>query len=159
MVQAIKLVFSDMRFALMAVVIFTSMTMGLLILSEYVFLEPYVVGHIPPGTEAGLALILAVSAVSALVIPMNLFRIAVLNRSKRKIGGGVFGSVIGVSAGACSCGPVGIAVISTFGSLGATATTLLTDYEIPIRAAALAILIAMYFTTARSLKSECGIGK
>ena len=35
--------------------------------------------------------------------------------------GGIFGSIIGAAAGACSCGPVGFAVISTFGSVGATA--------------------------------------
>ena len=131
------------------------MLVGLLILSEYIFLEPYVVSHIPSGTEFGFVLIVTISALSALVLPMNIFRINILKKSKQKMGGGIFGSIIGAAAGACSCGPIGFAVISTFGSVGATATAFLTNYEIPIRIIAIGILGITYFTTVRSLKIEC----
>ena len=139
----------------MAIIIFTSMLFGLLILSEYVFLEPYVVSHLPSGTEFGFVLIVIISSLSALVLPMNVFRINILKKSKQKMSGGVVGSVIGVAAGACSCGPIGFAVISTFGSVGATASAFLTNYEIPIRLVAIGILILTYFTTLKSLKIEC----
>ena len=135
------------------------MMIGLLILSEYIFLEPYVVSHIPSGTELGFVLILIISVLSALVIPMNIFRINILKKSKQKMSGGIFGSVIGAAAGACSCGPIGFAVISTFGSVGATATAFLTNYEIPIRIIAIGILTITYFTTIRSLKIECKISQ
>ena len=135
------------------------MVIGLLILSEYVFLEPYVVSHIPSGTELGFVLILIISVLSALVIPMNIFRINILKKSKQKMSGGIFGSVIGAAAGACSCGPIGFAVISTFGSVGATATAFLTNYEVPIRIIAIGILTITYFTTVRSLKVECKISQ
>jgi hypothetical protein len=133
------------------------MLIGLLIMSEYIFLEPYVVSHIPSGTEFGFVLIVMISALSALVLPMNIFRIYILKSSKQKMGGGVFGSIIGAAAGACSCGPIGFAVISTFGSVGATTTAFLTNYEIPIRIIAIAILSITYFTTVKSLKVECKI--
>ena len=71
------------------------------------------------------------------------------------MGGGIFGSIIGAAAGACSCGPIGFAVISTFGSVGATATAFLTNYETPIRIIAIGILTVTYFTTLKSLKIEC----
>lgn len=135
------------------------MMVGLLILSEYIFLEPYVVSHIPSGTELGFVLILIISALSALVIPMNIFRINILKSSKQKMSCGVFGSVIGAAAGACSCGPIGFAIISTFGSVGATATAFLTNYEIPIRIIAIGILTITYFTTVKSLKAECKISQ
>jgi len=157
MIQSIKLVFSNFIYVLLSVVIFVSMVIGLLIMSEYVFLAPYIVSHLPSGTELGFVLILALSALSALVIPMNIFRINILKRSKQKMSGGVVGSIIGAAAGACSCGPVGFAVISTFGSVGATATAFLTNYEIPIRIMAIAILVVTYFTTIKSLKLECNI--
>ena len=133
------------------------MLIGLLIMSEYIFLEPYVVGHLPTGTEFGFTLIVILSILSAIVIPMNVFRIKLLHNSKKKMGSGIAGSIIGAAAGACSCGPVGFAVISTFGSVGATATAFLTNYEIPIRLVAIGILILTYFTTAKSLKVECKI--
>ena len=157
MVSAIYLVFSNSKYLVLSVVIFLAMLVGLLIMSEYVFLEPYVVSHIPSGTEFGFVLIVIISALSALVLPMNIFRIDILKKSKQKMGGCVFGSIIGAAAGACSCGPIGFAVISTFGSVGATATAFLTNYETPIRIIAIGILAITYFTSVRSLKIECKI--
>ena len=157
MIHTIKLVFSNPKYLVLSSVIFVVMMIGLLIMSEYIFLEPYVVSHIPSGTELGFVLIVIISALSALVLPMNIFRINILKSSKQKMGGGVFGSIIGAAAGACSCGPIGFAVISTFGSVGATATAFLTNYEIPIRIVAIAILAITYFTTVKSLKVECKI--
>ena len=157
MVNAIKLVYSNFKYLTLSAAFFSTMMVGLLILSEYIFLEPYVVGHVPSGSEFGFVLILIISALSALVIPMNIFRINILKKSKQKMSGGIFGSIVGAAAGACSCGPVGFAVISTFGSVGATATTFLTNYEVPIRIAAIGILAITYFTTVRSLKIECKI--
>jgi len=155
MTSAIHLVFSNLKYLILSIVIFSIMLVGLLILSEYIFLEPYVDSHIPSGTEFGFVLIVSISALSALVLPMNIFRINILKKSKQKMGGGIFGSIIGAAAGACSCGPIGFAVISTFGSVGATATAFLTNYEIPIRIIAIGILVITYFTTVRSLKIEC----
>jgi hypothetical protein len=157
MIHTIKLVFSNSKYLVLSSAIFVVMMIGLLIMSEYIFLEPYVVSHIPSGTELGFVLIVIISALSALVLPMNIFRINILKSSKQKMGGGVFGSIIGAAAGVCSCGPIGFAVISTFGSVGATATAFLTNYEIPIRIVAIAILSITYFTTVKSLKVECKI--
>ena len=127
------LVFSDPRYVVVAAAIFVGMTIPLLIISEYVFLEPYVVAHLPGGTELGFVLILALSTLSGLVISMNIYRIHLLR------------------------GPAGFAIISTFGSLGASASAFLTNYEIPIRLAAIGILGVSWWTTSRSLRSECQI--
>ncbi|MBS1268043.1 MAG: hypothetical protein MAG458_00761 [Nitrosopumilus sp.] len=155
MLRTITLVFSNFKYLLFSSIFFSLMFIGMLILSEYIFLEPYVVSHIPSGSEFGFLLILIISVLSSLVIPMNIFRINILKSSKQKMGGGLFGSIIGAAAGACSCGPIGFAVISTFGSVGATATAFLTNYETPIRIVAIIILIITYFTTVKSLKIEC----
>jgi len=155
MTSTLKFAFSNPKYIILALVIFTSMLIGLLILSEYIFLEPYVVSHIPSGTELGFVLIVIISALSALVLPMNISRIIILQKSKQKMGGSILGSIVGAAAGACSCGPIGFAVISTFGSVGATATAFLTNYEIPIRIVAIGILTVTYFTTVKSLKTEC----
>ncbi|MCS5528238.1 MAG: hypothetical protein NZ747_03075, partial [Nitrosopumilus sp.] len=74
-----------------------------------------------------------------------------------KMSGGIFGSIVGSVAGACSCGPIGFAVISTFGSVGATATAFLTNYETPLRIIAIVVLLITYFTTIKSLKTECRV--
>jgi hypothetical protein len=157
MIQIFKVVFSNFKFLILSLVIFSSMLTILLLISEFIFLEPYFVTHIPSGSELGFILIVMLSGLSALVIPMNLFRIINLKNSKQKMSGSIFGTIVGSAAGACSCGPIGFAVISTFGSVGATATAFLTNYEIPIRIIAIGILVITYFTTIKSLKSECEV--
>ena len=157
MLELFKVIFSNFKFLALSVMIFSSMMVLLLLVSEFIFLEPYFVTHIPSGSELGFILIIILSTLSALVIPMNLFRITNLKNSKQKISGSIFGSIVGSAAGACSCGPIGFAVISTFGSVGSTATAFLTNYEIPIRVVAIAILAITYFTTIKSLKTECKV--
>ena len=158
MAQMIKIVFSDYRYIILAAAIFVGMLIPLLIISEFIFLEPYIISHLPSGSEFSFSLIVILSALSGLVLAMNVYRInSFRNTPKKKVSGGVFGSLIGAAAGACSCGPIGFAVISTFGAVGGTATAFLTNYEIPIRLVAIAILGLTYYTTTRSLAVECKI--
>ena len=133
------------------------MSTALLILSEYIFIEPFLIGHVPQGSEIGFVLILVLGGLAGLVIPMNIYRIKSMHTSKQKMSGGIFGSAVGAVSGLCSCGPVGFTIISTFGSIGATATAFLTVYEIPIRVASIIILVISYFTTVRSIESQCQI--
>ena len=118
---------------------------------------PFVIWYIAPDRIVSFALILAVSALAGIVISMNIYRIRLLTVKTRKIGGSIFGSLIGASAGACSCGPIGFTVITTFGTAGSVATSFLTEYEIPLRLASIAILLIVLFTTTRSLSFECKI--
>ena len=155
--NTLRLVFSNYRYIALSFAIFVPMLVGLLIISEYIFLEPYVVSHIPKGTELGFLLIVILSGLSSLVIPMNVYRINILKSSKKKMGGGIFGSIMGAVAGACSCGPIGFAIISTFGTVGATASAFLTNFEIPIRITAIGLLLLTYYTTDKSLKMECRV--
>jgi hypothetical protein len=157
MLKILKLIFFNLQFFGLSLLIFSSLMLVLLYISEFIFFQPYFVTHIPSGSELDFFLIVLLSVLSALVIPMNLYRITNLKNSKQKMSGSVIGSVMGSIAGACSCGPIGFAVISTFGSVGATATAFLTNYEIPIRIIAILILGVTYFTTIKSLKSECKV--
>jgi len=156
--QMIKLVFSNYRYIILATAIFVGMLIPLSIISEFIFLEPYVITYIPSDQALSFFLIVVLSALAGLVLSMNVYRInAFRNSPKKKMGGGIFGSIIGAAAGACSCGPIGFAVISTFGAAGGVATAFLSNYEIPIRLAAIGILALTYYTTTKSLAVECKI--
>ena len=158
MAQMIKLVFVDYRYIILSVAIFVGMLIPLSIISEFIFFEPYIIAQIPSGGEISFFLILVVSALSGLVLAMNVYRINVFRNSpKKKMSGGIFGSLIGAAAGACSCGPIGFAVSSTFGAAGGIATAFLVNYEIPIRLVAIAILAYTYYATVKSLAVECKI--
>ena len=96
MIEILKVIFSNLKFIVISVIIFSSMMFGLLLVSEFIFLEPYFVTHIPSGSELGFILITVLSGFSALVISMNLFRIIHLKNSKQKMSGSILGSIIGV---------------------------------------------------------------
>lgn len=149
--------FSSTAYTILAGVIFFVMLIPLLMLSEFIFVEPFFIFHIPSEQEFGFVLILAVCVMSAIVIPMNIYRIKILRKNTSKIGTSIFGSIIGASAGICSCGPIGFALISTFGAAAGTATAFLSNYEIPLRLGSVGLLCLVYYTTTKSISSECKI--
>jgi uncharacterized membrane protein YraQ (UPF0718 family) len=133
------------------------MFIPLSILSEFLFIEPFVIFHVVEDRIVSFVLIVSISFMSAIVIPMNIYRIRTLRKSAAKISGSVVGSIIGASAGICSCGPIGFSIISTFGAVAGTATAFLTNYEIPLRLISLGLLCLVYYTTAKSISIECKI--
>lgn len=155
----LKVIFADRKYLAVAAVISIGFFIPLSIISEYIFVSPYLVMHVPLDGMFGFALIITVSVLSGIVISMNVYRIRLLQQSKTKMGGSLFGSIIGASAGACSCGPVGFAVISTFGTIGGVATAFLSNYEIPLRLGAIAILAYTYYSTTKALTFECKLKK
>ena len=155
--QTTKIVFSNASYVVLASAIFIGLLIPLLIVSEYIFLEPFLIMYIPVDRVFGFVLIIAVSVMTGLVLSMNVYRIRMFKNKMRKMSGGFFGSIIGVSAGACSCGPIGFALISTFGTAGGIATAFFTSYEIPLRLAALGILGFTYYITRKALSAECKI--
>jgi len=150
-------VFSSYSYVLLAGIIFVCMLIPLSILSEFLFIEPFFVIHVIEDRAFGFTLLVTISFMSAVVIPMNIYRIRTLQKSTTKIGGSLLGSIIGASAGICSCGPIGFSIISTFGTVAGTATAFLTNYEIPLRLVSLGLLCLVYYTTAKSISIECKI--
>ena len=133
------------------------MLIPLSIISEVIFLQPQIIIHVTDYNALGFSLIVFISALTGLVLSMGIYRIKVLRTSKRKMSSGFLGSIIGASAGACGCGSIGFAIISTFGAIGGAATSFATTYEFPLRMASIAILAATYFYTVKGLTKECKI--
>jgi len=148
-------VFSSVPYVTLAGIIFVCMFIPLSILSEFLFIEPFVIFNVIEDRITSFVLIISISLMSAIVIPMNIYRIRTLQTSTAKIGGSIVGSIIGASAGICSCGPIGFSIISTFGTVAGTATAFLTNYEIPLRLVSLGLLGLVYYTTAKSISVEC----
>src|SRR3989337_1106735 len=79
MAQMIKLVFADYRYIILAAAIFVGMVIPLSIISEFIFLEPYIIADIPSGGEISFFLILVATAFLAnYEIPIRLVAIAIL---------------------------------------------------------------------------------
>ena len=156
MENSFKLVFSNYRYSTISILITLGLFFSLSIVSEYLFIEPYVVFSVYPETAFNFSLIVIISILAGMVVGMNIFRVRLVKKV-RKIGSSITGTVIGASAGACSCGPIGFSIITTFGTTGSIASSFLTNYEIPLRLISIAILVLVLWTTLKSISRECKI--
>ena len=156
MENSFKLVFSNYRYSTISLLITFGLFFSLSIVSEYLFIEPYVVFAVYPDTAFNFSLIVIISVLAGMVVGMNIFRVRLVKKV-RKIGSSITATIIGASAGACSCGPIGFSIITTFGTTGSIASSFLTNYEIPLRLISIAILVLVFWITLKSLSRECKI--
>ena len=150
------IIFSNPSYILLLIGIFFLLFIPLIIISEFLFLEPFLVFSIYPETTLSFSLIVTLSLFSALAVSMNIYRVKLIKETK-KIGSSIVGTIIGASAGACSCGPIAFSIIATFGTAGSIASSFLTVYEIPIRLTSIGILVIVIFVTTKSLSRECKV--
>ena len=150
------IIYSSPSYILISIGIFFLLFIPLIIISEFLFFEPFLVFSIYPETTLSFSLIVTLSLFSAFAVSMNIYRVKLIKETK-KIGSSIIGTIIGASAGACSCGPIAFSIIATFGTAGSIASSFLTVYEIPIRLTSIGILVIVIFVTTRSLSRECKV--
>ena len=113
-------------------IFFGGLFLPLIYLTEYLFFEPYLLFYVAEYDVVNFLLILTICILTGLVLSMSIFRIRFLQASTKKLRSGLLGSIIGAGAGAC-CGGIGIALISIFGAVGGVATSVLTNFELPLQ--------------------------
>ena len=150
------IIYSNPSYILILIGIFFLLFILLITISEFLFFEPFLVFSIYPETTLSFSLIVTLSLFSAFAVSMNIYRVKLIKETK-KIGSSIIGTIIGASAGACSCGPIAFSIITTFGTAGSIASSFLTVYEIPIRLTSIGILILVIFVTTKSLSRECKV--
>lgn len=157
--QALSLVFSNPKYIVLSASIFFGLLFALSIVSEFIFLSPKFIFYVPIYDVANFTLIVIVAALSGMVSSLSVYRIRMMGMGIRKSGSGFLGSIIGASAGACSCGSLGFAAVSAFGTIGGTATAFLTNYELPLRLVSIAILVYAYYVSVKGISAQCKIIK
>jgi len=150
------IIYSNPSYILIFIGIFFLLFIPLITISEFLFFEPFLVFSIYPETTLSFSLIVTLSLFSAFAVSMNIYRVKLIKETK-KIGSSIIGTIIGASAGACSCGPIAFSIIATFGTVGSIASSFLTVYEIPIRLTSIGILVIVIFVTTKSLSHECKV--
>lgn len=137
-------------------IFFVGLFLPLIYVTEYLFLEPYLLFYVAEYDILNFISILIICILTGLVLSMSIFRIKFLQASTKKLRSGLLGSIVGAGAGAC-CGGIGVALISIFGAIGGVATSILTNFEIPLRVASIVILVFTYFMIVRDLNKECKV--
>jgi len=155
-ILAFRLVFSNVWYVGLFSTFFIGLFLPLIIVTEFLFFEPYLVFYVPDYEMDSFISIIIISALTGLVLSMSIYRIRFLHSSTKKLRTGLLGSIIGAGAGAC-CGGIGIALISIFGAVGGVATSVLTNFEIPLRVTSIGILGFTYYMIVRDLNRECKV--
>ena len=150
------IIYSNPSYILIFIGIFFLLFIPLITISEFLFFVPFLAFSIYPETTLSFSLIVTLSIFSAFAVSMNIYRVKLIKETK-KIGSSIIGTIIGASAGACSCGPIAFSIITTFGTAGSIASSFLTVYEVPIRLTSIGILVIVIFVTTKSLSRECKV--
>jgi len=87
--QAIKLVFSNSKYLILSIGIFVGMLVSLSVFSGYIFFEPFWVFYVSVAEVFNFSLLVAISILTALAIPMGIYRVKILQSSSKKMSPGL----------------------------------------------------------------------
>ena len=154
--NALKLVFSNFKYVILLVLIFVGMFVPLTIFLQYFFIEPFLIFSVSVSEIFNFSLVVIISALTALVLSMGIYRMRLLQTRARNMRSGIMGSVIGVSAGTLGCLSMSMALVPILVPLAST-IAIIENYAIPLRLISIAILGFTYYITVKGITSECKI--
>ncbi|MCI0565238.1 MAG: hypothetical protein MN733_42780 [Nitrososphaera sp.] len=151
-----RIVFSSKGYLCLAVVVTSVSWITFNFLDGLLLFSPVLNFYYPLPEDAVLGFI--VSTITApllgVVTSMNIFLIN--SRSKAGKSSFVSGSALGTITSVCTgCSSVGFYIASTFGIAGVAASSFLSNYQIPLRLIALALLVVSYYYAHRRIVMSC----
>ncbi|HEY8139583.1 MAG TPA: hypothetical protein VIE86_00705 [Nitrososphaera sp.] len=155
---AARIVFSNRAYWVLAVLVAAAMWIVFNVLDGLLFFSPIVNFYYPIPDDAipGFILSIITAALVGIVVSMNVFMV----RSKLKadkssvLSGSTLGTVSSMCAG---CSSVGFYLASTFGAAGVAASSFLSNYQLPLRLVALALLILAYYAAHKRVVANCKV--
>lgn len=156
---SIRMVFlSNWKYIALATVVSSIFWIIFNVFDQLLFFSPVFVFYLPDDAVTGFILSNITAVLMGVVVSMNVY---VFRHSKGlKITAASFfsGSTLGVLSSTCaSCSSLGFLVVSTFGGVGVTASTFLSNYQIPLRIVSVALLIWALYSISKKLSTSCGI--
>lgn len=125
------------------------------VLDELLFFSPIFVFYLPGDAVTSFILSNITAPLLGVVVAMNVY---VFRNSKVKLSrGSLFsGSSISVISSTCaSCSSLGFFLVSTFGSAGLLASTIMSNYQIPLRLLSVGLLVWALYSVSKKLTKSC----
>src|SRR6266571_1660715 len=142
-----RMVFQNRLYIAIAAAVFTIFWIIFNVFDQLLFFSPVVTFYLPEDAVGGFIISNITAVLAGTVVSMNAY---VIKHSKGlKVGMlSLFsGSSLSVLSSTCaSCSSLGFLLISTFGGLGVTASTFLTNYQMPLRIISILLLIWAYYS-------------
>jgi hypothetical protein len=160
-ITASRLVFSNWPYLVLGGAVTTIFWIIFNVFDQLLFFSPVVTFYLPDDAVTGFILSNITAVLAGVAVSMNLYVIRHQTKGLRKGILSLFsGSSLGIISSTCaSCSSLGFLLISTFGGLGLTASTILTDYQTPLRMVSVILLVWTYLSTSKKLTSSCIINR
>ena len=157
-IQTLKLVFRHGAYVAIAATSATILWAIFSLLDGLLLVSPVVTFYYPIPKDAlpGFFLSIATAGLAGVVISMNVF----LFRTGQKISRAslMSGSTLGAISSMCaSCSSVGFYAAGTFGVAGVAASSFLSNYQLPLRVVAIAILALALVGAHRKINANCKV--
>ena len=154
-VLPLRMVFSGKPYAALAAAIAAGFWVLFSVFDQLLFFSPLSF-YIPSDAYISFPLSIVTAVLLGVVLSMNVY---IFKNSKVKLGASLFsGSALSVASSACAgCTSAGFFFATTFGVAGAAASSLLIEYQMPLRLAGLALLVWAYYSAHRRLLQSCVI--
>jgi len=151
--------FSNWPYIVLATIVSSIFWIMFSVFDQLVFFSPVFVFYLPDDAVTGFILSNIIAVLIGVVVSMNVYVFRHLNGLK--ITASFFsGSTLSVLSSTCaSCSSLGFLLVSTLGALGVTASTLLSNYQIPLRVVSVALLIWALYSISSKLTKGCRIFK
>jgi len=156
-ILSFKIVFSKWSYILIAFLTGFTFWIASSTLDQLLYFTPIVFFYLPEDAIVGFILATITSILLGIVVGMNIY---IFKNTKMKIKTGSFfsGSSLAVLSSTCaSCSSLGFFLVSILGAAGITASTFLSNYQIPLRLLSIGLLAWAYYSVSRELMKSCRI--
>src|SRR5215216_1350708 len=159
MLISIKLVFSHWAYITLAGTIAAIFWIVFNVFEQLLFFYPIVVFYLPEDAITGFIFSNITAILLGMVVSMNVYVLKHSRDVKLRSATSFFsGSSIGVLSSTCaSCSSLGFLLVSTLGGAGITLSTILSNYQIPLRLISIALLLWAYYSLSIRLTKSCNI--
>jgi len=158
-VLSFRIVFLNWQYLLIAGAIAIFFWIAFNVLDQLLFFSPIVIFYLPEDAIVGFILSTVISILLGIVVTMNVY---VLKRLKLKLNLTSFfsGSTLSVLSSTCaSCSSLGFLLVSIFGATGVAASSFLSNYQTPLRAISVILLIWALSSISYKLTKSCTINQ
>ncbi|HEY7569920.1 MAG TPA: hypothetical protein VH796_01000 [Nitrososphaeraceae archaeon] len=156
---SIKTVFSSWYYIAIAASIFIIFWIIFSVFDQLLFFIPIFIFYLPDDAVTGFIIYTITAILLGMVVSMNVY---VLRHSRGlKINTKSFfsGSTLSVLSSTCaSCSSLGFLLVSTFGGIGVTASTFLSNYQTTLRIVSIVLLVWALYSISSKLNKSCKLG-
>ena len=155
-ITATKLVFSSWPYVILGGAVTATFWIIFNVFDQLLFFSPVATFYLPDDAVGGFILSNITAVLAGAAVSMNLYVIRHSKGLKKGILSLFSGSSMSVICSACAgCSSLGFLLISTIGGLGVTASTSLTNYQMPLRLISILLLSWAYYSISKKLTRSC----